>query len=90
MGQDFLSSRRSLPLWLILACLSPGILQPNSLLFFSLLHSVIRLSTYELVSPRRHTRWKVPQGPGLLTTGTPVPGLRPGTQLVLNRMLLSK
>lgn len=68
--------RRSLPLRFTLVSPSPGILQPNSLLFSYLSCSVTSLFSYEVLSS---TRQKVPEGPGLLTTGTPVPRSGPGT-----------
>lgn len=76
MGQEASSSSRSLPSRFILVSSSPGILPPDSLLFSYLSHSVISLSSYEVLSS---TTEKVPQGPGLLTTGTPVSRSGPGT-----------
>lgn len=76
MGQEASSSSRSLPSRFTLVSSSLGILPPNSLLFSYLSHSVISLSSYEVLSS---TTEKVPQGPGLLTTGTPVSRSGSGT-----------
>lgn len=58
MGQEASSSSRSLPSRFILVSSSPGILPPNSLLFSYLSHSVISLSSYEVLSS---TTEKVPR-----------------------------